>query len=367
MVSSFQTDISAVQLTLSAFMFGFAGSQLAYGSLSDRFGRRRVVLGGLVIYLGASFGCLVAQTIEQLIVLRFLQAIGACSGAVIGRAVVRDLYSAEQGRRIFSYMSMSMALAPAIGPIIGGFLVTFGGWRACFLALFLIGGCVFTLVYAFLKESNRHPDPTALEVSRLVRTYAFLIRDREFIGYTLCASGIFCGMFTFISGSSFVLIGYFGLTPMMFGVSFSLFIFGYIAGTFVSGAYALRFGSKVLIIYGAIISSVSGGIGVGLILLGIEHVLTVMAPMSLFMFGAGLVLPNAQMGGIAAFPRMAGAASALLGFIQMSSAACVGIVVGLLTQNGPLPMMTILFAMSLFCLTAAWGILYREFPQFRTP
>ena len=167
---SFGSTTAEVQLTLSVFLVGFAVSQIVYGPLSDRFGRRPVLIGGVAIYLLATLACLAAGSIGLLIGARFVQAVGACAGVVLGRAIVRDIYGREGAAKMLSYMGVAMALAPALGPILGGILQVLFGWRANFLVLAIFGGVCLLGVLLVLPETNRWRDPAATDPARLIRS-----------------------------------------------------------------------------------------------------------------------------------------------------------------------------------------------------
>jgi len=339
LVSEFKTDAASVQLTLSVYMAGFALAQLVYGSLSDCFGRRPVLVGGLVLYIAASLLCLLAQTIEQLILARLIQAFGACAGPVLGRAVVRDLCSRDQAAQLFAYMAMAMTLAPAIAPVIGGALTEAFGWPSTFLFLAAFGVIVLAVVLARLAETNHRRDPEALQPRRLLANYLHLLGDRDYLGYVLSLSFIFCGLFAFISGSSFVLIDRLGLTPPQFGFSFAAVVLGYMGGSVLSARLTRPLGLDRLIVLGVAVSSLAGLAGVALALAGVVTWAAVVGPMMLFMVGTGLVFPNASAGAIGPHPTMAGLASALMGCLQMLLAAVVGAAVGQAHDGSALPMM----------------------------
>jgi DHA1 family bicyclomycin/chloramphenicol resistance-like MFS transporter len=330
---AFESDTARVQLTLSVFLAGFAVSQIAYGPLSDRFGRRPILLAGLGTYVCASLACLLAPGIWWLIAARFLQAVGACSGVVLGRAVVRDVHGRERSAKMLSYMGMAMALAPALGPILGGLLQVWFGWRANFVVLTGFGAASLLGVIVLLPETNRWRDPEATKPWRLFANYRRLASDRAYLGYVLVCAFAYAGIFAFISGSSFVLIEGLGLSPDLYGLCFAAVVVGYMLGTFVSGRLTLRIGLERLILAGTVIGILDGGLALALALAGVLGVWPIIAPVFLFLVGAGLMLPNAMAGAIGPFPTMAGAASALLGFIQMGFAALVGIAVGHFTDG----------------------------------
>lgn len=343
----FGAEVATVQLTLSVFLVGFALAQLVCGPLSDRFGRRPVLLGGLGLYVAGSVVCALAGSIEQLIAARLLQALGACCGPVLGRAVVRDIHGPEKAARMFAYMGMAMALAPAVGPILGGILVLWWSWRATFVLLAILGVLMLGVVWAFLAETNHRRDPEALRFGHLLANYRRLLGNPSYRGYTLCLAFTFSGMFAFISGSSFVLIDRVGVSPVAYGLDFGFVVLGYILGSFTSGRLTMRLGVDRMIAAGTVAINLAGALGFGLALAGFASVPSVVGPMMLFMYGGGLVLPNAMAGAIGPFPRMAGVASALLGFIQMLLAALFGAVIGHLHDQSPLPMMTGIFIAAL--------------------
>lgn len=338
MTRAFGTTVSQVQLTLSVFIAGFACGMLVYGPLSDRFGRRPVLLAGVTLYFLASIACLMAPSIEALIAARFVQAVGACSGPVLGRAVVRDVYSREEGARMLSYMASAMALAPAVGPILGGWLHATFGWQANFAALALFGLSILAAAWMLLEETNKRPDPRALKPGRLFRNYLSLFGSRVFMGYTLTVGLAFGGLFSFISGSSFVVIDVLGVPPRYFGFVFAAVVVGYMSGAFSAARLTRRLGLDRVLLIGTALATVSGGAGAALGVAGVQAVAAVVAPTALFFFACALIIPNGTAGAMGPFPSKAGAVSALLGFLQMALGATAGWLVGLLHDGTTLPM-----------------------------
>lgn len=328
LVSVFRTDASRVQLTLSVFLAGFAVAQLAYGALSDRFGRRPVMLAGLVVFFLASVGCVFATSIEQLIVARFTQAVGACAGPVLGRAIVRDVWGPIEAARALAYLGGAMALAPLVGPVLGGALTVWFGWQANFVLLALFSGAQLVAVWHWLGESNAHPDAAATRVGRMLTNFRILLVDRSYLGCLLALAWSYSALFAFISGSSFVLIGQYGLSPAVYGLCFGLVVAGYITGTQLAGWLVPRRGPDWLLRSGAWLGAFAGAAMFGLDLAGVRHLAAVLAPMFVVTMSVGVVMPNATARALAPYPKMTGAASALMGFSQMSVAALVGLVVG---------------------------------------
>ncbi len=335
---AFEAGVGETQLTLSVFLVGFAVSQLIYGPLSDRFGRRPVMLAGLVIFLAASVFCAFAWSLEALLAGRLLQSLGICAGPVLGRAVVRDAWGADRSARILSYVGSAMAIAPAVGPIIGGFLETAFGWRSSFHALTLVALGLLVFVQLRLPETNRQPDPTALRPLRIAGNFLLLMRHRSYLGYMVIAALSYAGLFVFISGSSFLLIDDLGLSPQLYGLCFAVVILGYVLGTFISGRYGERLGRDRMMALGVVSALLSAAVGLALAFSGVLTVWSVVLATTLFFIAAGFMMPNSVAGALRHYPHMAGAASSLMGFVQMSIAASLGIAVGQLHDGTHLPM-----------------------------
>lgn len=338
LAQAFATDAARVQLTLSVFLAGFAVAQLFYGPLSDRYGRRPVMLFGLVLYLVSSVACMLATSIDALILARFFQALGACAGPVLGRAIVRDVYGPVQAARVLAYISGAMAIAPMIGPLLGGWLTVWFGWRANFAALSLFSAVQVAATFLLLGESNAHRDPGATRPRQILGNFGELLSARLYLGYLLCFSFSYAALFSFISGSSFVLIELYGLSPQWYGASFGFVVTGYISGTMASGKLTLRLGPPRMVLMGALLGTAAGTLMAVLALLEVHSVWAILLPMFAFMVATGLVMPNAIGGALAPYPKMAGSASALMGFVQMSLSAGVGIAVGHAYAGTAIPM-----------------------------
>jgi len=325
------------QLTLSSFLAGFAAAILFYGPLTDRFGRRPVLLTGLTIYAAVSLAMVIVRDIDWLIGLRFLQAVGSCSGAVICRAMVRDVYGLEGTGRAMSYLSAATALAPAIGPIIGGLMTELAGWRGNFSILCFYGVAVLALAARYLPETNPSPETAKISPIAMLRTYRMLLTHRLYVGHVLSATFGYSGIFCFLSASSFVLIDVMGLEPRWFGFCFVIFVLGYMTGAIVSGKLCRRVSSSRLVGVGALVA-LSGACLLVIWLLASPSLLALLLPIYIYMVGVGLTLPNAQAGAIGPFPQSAGAASALVGFIQMGVAAIIGAALGQIAALDAMPM-----------------------------
>ena len=337
---AFMTDAAAAQLTLSAFLFGFALGQILYGPLSDRFGRRPVLLAGIVVYLVGTAACALAPSIEALTAARFAQALGACSGVVLARAIVRDLYAPERAASVLAYLASAMAIGPMIGPVIGGQVEIRLGWRANFALLAVFGAVMLAAVLATLRESNTRKDPAALAPARMAANFAEMLSARRFVGCALTATFCYGGLFTFISVSSFVLIDVVGLSPDTYGLSFAVMVAGYMVGSLSAGRLVQRLGVDRVMRSGGVLVAASGAIMAALAIMEGKSigVTEIVLPMMAYGAGVGWVLPASTAAAVGPYPEKAGAASSLLGLIQMLAAAALGAAVGHMLDGTARPM-----------------------------
>lgn len=360
LVMALDTDMARVNLTFTVFLAGFAVSQVVYGPLSDRFGRRRVLLGGLVLYFVASVGCAVSSTIETLIAARFAQAVGACAGPVMAYAIVRDVYEREYAARVLAYIGVAFAISPAIMPIIGGYLQAWFGWRANFLFLSAVAGSVLLAVWWMLGETVAQPDPRATRPSQIARTFVLLLRSREFLGCMLSVAFIFAGLMAYTASAAFLFVDTLGLSPERFGVLAVFNVIGFLAGTLSAGRWTLRVGIASMVMAGTLLA-LTGGVAMAVIALtGHLGVAAILGPMMVYLAGMGLVMPNAIAGAMAPFPKVAGTASALLGFCQMAIAAAASLAVGWMPQHSQLPLAVVVTATAALATTAFTALVWRR-------
>lgn len=328
MGEALSADTGQVQLTLSIYMVGFALAQLICGPLADRFGRKPIMIGGFLLFAIASVVCALATNIETLILCRFLQALGGSAGPVLGRAAVRDIYSPRDAARIMAILASIMALAPAVAPTLGGFMVVNLGWSSIFLALGGYALIMAVVVAVGIPEPMRPENRQSLRIGSLWKNYRAIASDISFLGYTLTNSLTFAGLFAFLSGSSFVLIDFLGVEPQYFGLFFACIVTGYIGGNLTAVGLGRSLTPDQILIRGLIVAVVGGSLMAALATAHIYNVWAVILPQSLLMVGVGMVLPQTMAGALANFPSMAGSASALFGFTQMVVAATVGALVG---------------------------------------
>lgn len=327
--AAFATDAAGVQWTLSGFLLVFAPSQLIYGPVADRFGRRPAMLWGLALFLAGTVACALAPSLAALIVARMVQAVGACAGPVVARSVVRDTVPPERAPAVFATMAGLMSLAPAIGPILGGIVTALSGWRACFVLLGLAAFVLTAAVTRRLAETAPMLDRAALNPGRLAQVYAALLADRWFLGHAAVATASYTGLFCFISGSSHVIQNGLGFGPEIYGVVFAAAVAGYLAGSLIVRRISGRVPPRRMMQAGSLWCLVFGWAGPAALALAGPSLATVSLPLILYMIGFAVTQPNAQAGAISPFPALAGRASALLGFVQWSIAALAGLALGL--------------------------------------
>lgn len=360
MTGDLNTSVDQIQLTLSVFFAGFALAQLLYGPLADRFGRKPIMLAGLAIFSLASVGCAMAETVEQLMIFRFIQAVGACGGPVLGRTMVRDIHGPEKAAPVLALIGTIMALAPAIAPIFGGGLIIWFDWPAIFLFLAFFG-VVLMVVYGLkVQESLKEEYKKPFNLSTVLNSYGRLIKHREFIGYTLSCSFVYSGLFCFLSASSFVLINFFGIAEEYFGLYFALVVCGYVIGTQLVQRFSVYVGQRKMLMQGACTAAIAGVAMAIPSLLGKDTLAWLIAMQVLFMVGVGIVMPLAMGGALAPFSDIAGTASSLLGFLQAVCAATVGVIVGHMYSDTPLVMTVAISIMGLLTLLSYWIFLHKK-------
>ncbi len=346
------TNIAQVGLSLTSYFIGISVGQLFYGPVIDRFGRKPPLLIGLFLYLLAAIGCALAPTVDWLIGLRLLLALGGCVGMVAGRAIVRDLFPVSETAKVFSTLILVMGVAPIIAPTMGGFITASLGWRFIFYTLTLIAAILIFLVYRFLPESRQPDASVSLKPKRVLQDYLMVLKEPEFITFSIAGSVAFAGMFAYISGSPFVFMEYFGLSETHYGWLFGLNAFGFILGSQLNRLWLQRRTPAQITRRAGIFQWVSGL----LLAMGtISEVLNAAGTIALifsFLFWSGFMAPNATAIALRPFTRFAGSASALLGSIQMVAGALASGLVSYFHNQTPLPMAVSMGACATLALLA---------------
>ena len=350
LVEAFGTTAERVTLTFTVFLAGFAISQLVFGPLSDRFGRRPVLLMGFALYFVASLGCVFAGSIEALILGRLFQSVGACSGAVLGRAIVRDVYGPARAAKALAFIGIAFSLSPAVSPIIGGYLQVWFGWRSVFTFLTLLSLVLMTLAWMLLEETNDHPDPRALRPTGILRNFATILRSPVFIGHMVAIAMVFGGLMAFVALAPFLMIDALGLKPHHYGLVAALSSIGTLGGNLSAGFLTLKIGIERMVIIGASLALAGSLLMAGSGLAGYFNVVLLVLSINIFLWGMGIVFPNAMAGALAPFGRMAGSASALLGFMQMAAGAAAAQLAGFLPHHSQWPLGLMMVGMTVIAL-----------------
>ncbi|ABD56292.1 multidrug effflux MFS transporter [Jannaschia sp. CCS1] len=358
MADYFDTDYRLMQLSVSLYLFVNAGLQVIIGPISDRYGRRPVILGGCAIFLLATLGCLLANTIEVFLVFRMVQAV-IVTGLVLGRAVVRDMYDDREAASQIGYVTMGMAVVPMIGPGIGGVLEESFSWHANFVLLFILGAAIMALVWADLGETAR-TQSTSLRAQ--IREYPELLASRRFWGYCLTASFASGAFFSYLGGAPYVGSEVFGLSAAKVGLYFGAPALGYFFGNWISGRYSMRVGINGMILWGSIASAIGMGLSLGLSLLGWQTAITFFGFMTSVGLGNGMVLPNATSGMLSVRPHLAGSASGLGGAIMLAGGGAMSLLAAavLTGDRGELPLLVIMFATAIAAVVAIGYTIRRE-------
>ncbi|HKM88632.1 MAG TPA: multidrug effflux MFS transporter [Xanthobacteraceae bacterium] len=322
------TPTARVQLTISSYLIGFAVGQVIYGPLSDRHGRRPVLLGALILYATATLVCAATQSIDTLIAARFVQAVGGSGSIVLARAMVRDLYSGVRAGRELSLMGTIMGFAPIVAPMIGGILQTAFGWRASFILLGGIAVIAIAVVGRLLPETLHKRAGEPISLSSLIQGYGAVLRHRGFLAYLGIITATYAGLFAWVSGGSVVLQGVYGLSAVAFGFTFALGSAGYVVGTMIATRRVLRLGLDRTIGLGVVLIAAGGLAVAAVVAAGLPNAVWLVAAMAVYLAGLGLAMPQAMAGALTPFPDRAGTASSLMGFVQQTVAAVVAAVVG---------------------------------------
>lgn len=336
LAASFHTDSGSVQLGLSVFFVGLAVGQLLYGPLIDRFGRKGPLLIGITLFAATSLLLVFAPDIESFIGLRLLQALGGCAGMIVSRAVISDLFDEREAARVLSLMMTVQGLAPILAPILGGYILAFADWRAIFLFLTGFGLLCLGATLALLPETLPRQERRPANILRVLKAYAYLLADRRFIVPTLVGSFALGGIFAFISGSPFVFMELYRVSPQHYGWLFGANAFGMIVAAQLNRILLHRF-SPTGILAGAIGFQIAA-ILAALAALASGSLVLFLLPLLAGLATIPLIAANATAIGMAASGDHAGSASGIIGVLQFGVAGLISALVGLLHDGTALPM-----------------------------
>lgn len=327
-----------IQLTLSGYMIGFTLGQLGYGPLSDRFGRKYVLLSGITLYVAMTILCATAGDVESLTVYRFFQAIGGGAGTVLSRAIVRDSYSGARMAKVMSLMLTIILFAPMIAPVIGGYVLIWFGWRAVFWTLVIFGVLAICVVLFGIRESLPPGRRSKPGLGPLLRGYAAVLTHREAIGYILTGGITFGALFAFLSGAPFVFIEFYGVAPEHLGFIFTLNVLGVMAGGWINSKLVMTEGVFQMLSVGVWLLFAGAVALFALIATNVGGVWGVIVGIVFFTLPLNLINANAAAGALEFFPDNAGTASAVVGAVRYGCGAVSGVCVGLLYDGTAMPM-----------------------------
>ena len=354
LVTRLASDTGTVQLTLSLYLLSLAAAQLLLGPLSDRFGRRPVVLAGLTLNVLASLAAIAASSIDALIAARIVQAIGASTGIVIGRAIIRDLYERDRAAAMIGLVTTAMVIAPMVSPLVGGILDTAFGWEAIFMFISLFSAAVLLWALFVLPETQAASVAQA-PVPLWDETRA-LLASAKFHGYVLCGALGSAPFFTFLGGGPHVVVTLMGRTSAEYGLWFAFTSLGYMSGNFSVSRLSLRFGVDAMIVAGMVFELIGASLTCVLVATMPEAgPAIIFLPQLVISYGNGLLLPNCIAGAVSVRPQAAGTASGMTGFTQMAVGAAATQVISMLLAGASTAMP---MAWQMLAVAAAAGVAY---------
>ena len=353
----FYVTNDVAQLTLSLSMLAIAIGTLVYGPLSDKFGRKRVMLIGIVITIFGSIVCFVADSIMLLISGRFIQAFGGAVGLVLARAIVRDVYGPEEAARVIATLVMVMVVLPMMSPALGGELMQRFGFESVFIVIAFASAIAFVFLFLWLPETLAKPVPFE-GVKSMLMTFSKLFASRVFCGYAFCVTFVSVVFFSFISAAPEIMVSVLKRPPTEYGYYFIMIPAGFMTGNYVARHYGRTISIDNMIAIGASIGVI--GIVLALLLqtLGMSSPVALFLPIALAVFGNGITLPNAQAAAINEFPEYAGTASGLTGFLQMAVSSVAAQAVALIFNGTVYPLLGLMLVASIISLLIfRWGVL----------
>ncbi|MND58471.1 Bicyclomycin resistance protein [compost metagenome] len=330
-----------VELTVTGFLGGFALAQLIWGPMSDRIGRKIPLFIGMILFVIGSIGCALSQSIEQIVFWRVFQAFGACTGPMLGRAMIRDLYARTQAAQMLSTLMIIMAIAPIAGPLLGGQIIKFSTWHSIFWLLAMIGGIMFISLF-FLPETHAPEKRTTTSVMNTFRNYRQLLGNGQFMRYTLCVTFFYVAAFTFIVGSPFVYISFYGVDAQHYGWLFALNIVGVMGLSFVNRNLVKRFSLDQLLKFTTAIAMLALLILCVLFYAQIGGIYSIIAMVFVFFSMNGMIAANSTAAALDGVPEMAGSASALIGSLQYGSGIISSLLLAWLSTGTPTTMIVIM-------------------------
>lgn len=332
------TDVAHISLSLSSFFIGISFGQFIYGPMLDRFGRKKPLFAGLVIYLIASALCALVQSADMLIALRFLQALGGCAGMVASRAMVRDLFSVEDNAKVFSMLMLVVGVSPIIAPTLGGFVTAEFGWHYVFVILTLMALVIILAVHFGLPESQQADPGYSLKPKAIIKNFWAVLKEPQFVTYAFTGAVAAAGLYAYVAGSPVVFLEIFKVSEKQYGLIFALVAAGLILATQVNRLLLRQYKSEQVIPVALFVQSLAGiGLFVGS-LGGWLNLIGTILLLIVYLSCQGFTFPNSSALSMAPFAKNAGSASALMGGVQMGLGALTSALVSILSNGTALPM-----------------------------
>lgn len=338
MAHAFNTNVAEVSLTLSSYFIGLASGQLFYGPVMDRFGRKKPLYVGLIIYILASIGCALSHSINTLIVFRFLQAAGGCAASVGAFAMVRDLFDSKESAKIFSLLILILGVSPLLAPTIGGYLAVHLGWASVFVVLAAIALVILSVVFFKLPESHSGDLTHVLHPMPIVRNYLSILREPQFYTYAISGAVGFSGLFVYLAASPTIFMEIFGVSEQTYGWIFAFIAMGLIGMSQVNVILIKKFSNEGILLSALLALTVASFIFLICSYFGWYNLYSVVGTMFVFLCCIGLSNPNSASLAMAPFGSKAGSAAAMLGFLQMAAGALVSVCVGVLKAQQLFPL-----------------------------
>jgi DHA1 family bicyclomycin/chloramphenicol resistance-like MFS transporter len=337
MAHAFNTNVAEVSLTLSSYFVGLASGQLFYGPVMDRFGRKRPLYVGLIIYILASIGCALSNSINTLIIFRFLQAAGGCSASVGAFAMVRDLFPPKESAKVFSLLILILGVSPLLAPTIGGHLAMHSGWASVFVALAAIAFTILTVVFFKLPESHKGDVTHILKPKPIIKNYLSILREPHFYTYAISGAIGFSGLFVYLAASPTIFMEIFGVSEQTYGYIFAFIAMGIVGMSQVNVLLIKRFSNEKILLSSLLALMIASFVFLMCSYMGWYNLYSVVGTMFVFLCCLGLSNPNSAALSMAPFGTKAGSAAAMLGFLQMAAGALVSVCVGLLKTQQLFP------------------------------
>lgn len=345
------TTVAKVSLSLSSFFIGISAGQMLYGPLLDRFGRKKPLYIGISVYSIASIGCAMATSVNALIWLRLLQALGSCSGMVASRAMVRDLFPVNENAKVFSLLMLVVGVSPIIAPTLGGYLSAEYGWHYVFIVLTIMAAIILVAIHFYLPES-RKPDPTfSLRPRPIINSFLHVAKEPQFYTYALTGSIASAGLYAYISGSPSVFMEIYKVTEQQYGWIFALVAIGLITSSQVNTLLLRKYKSEQVIVIALLSQSITGTILVSGSMVGFLGLYSTVFLCFIFLSCQGFTFPNTSALSLAPFSKTAGSASALLGSVQMGIGAFTSALVSYLNNGTAVPMTVVMACCAIVSFT----------------